>query len=143
MVKDMPHSMYFEGVLQLRGTPKSVLTEIRNKNERDKKNTITRIKHFKFGTDVWFSDRKYLASIGKWLKLHHKGLLRSSAKLHKHKKGKPLYRLTVAFRYLPYKKGQGLTLGGVKYKVVRIDKEVTLQEAGGKKFRVKMEKLCA
>lgn len=143
MVFIPPHTNYFEGILQLRGTPKSVLAKIRHKTKKDKRSMIVKVKHFKFGSDVYFSDKRYMATLGRWLANHYDGVLKKSATLHTHKKGEALYRLTIAFRYFPYYKGQGLELNGQRYTIVRIDKEVTLQERGGKKIKVAMEKLCA
>ena len=132
-----PHAAYFEGILQVRDVSEEIIDDIEHTVKKDERAVITKIKKVKGGWDLYFSSQHYLRALGKKLQAKHGGLVKVTATLHTvSKTGKDLYRITVLWRPLRFKKGDLVNVGGQQWRVLRIDNQVQLQHpvSGEKKW---------
>ncbi|MBD3303809.1 hypothetical protein GF343_01570 [Candidatus Woesearchaeota archaeon] len=135
---------YFEGKLQLRNPTPEVVNYVRKKIAQDKHVWIAKEEKAKNGIDLWLSSNKFLLDLGKKLKKRFAGILKTSKKLHTQHKitSKLLYRVTVLFRCLDFRKGDIIEVNGEKLKVMDISKQVMVKNLStGKKERWKPEVL--
>jgi len=135
---------YFEGKLQLRNPTPEVINYVRKKIAQDKHVWIAKEEKAKNGIDLWMSSNKFLLDIGKKLKKRFAGILKTSKKLHTQHKitSKLLYRVTVLFRCLDFKRGDIIEVNGEQLKVLDISKQVMVKNLStGKKERWKPEVL--
>ena len=126
---ELPHPEYYEGILQLRTPTQEVVDFVRRKTAKDKKAVIVKEKKAKKGIDVYFSSQKYLRSMGKMLKQRFPGILTISRKLFTVSKitGKRVYRVTVLFRVLPFKRGDVLEVRGETVEIITLDKKILVK----------------
>lgn len=136
----LPHAAYFEGILQVRGVSERMIDEVLLIVKRDARAVVTKIKIVKGGWDLFFSSQHYLRALGKKLHAKYGGTLKVTATLHTvSKTGKELYRITVLWRPLMFKKGDLVLVGGEQWKILRIDNQVHVQDVvSGKKMWVKV-----
>lgn len=131
------HPEYFEAILQLRDVSKEVIsfTEkeiIRNKIPLAKKKKV------KNGWDYYLADNNYTKSLGKKLQERFGGKHLVTSSLFGKKKGKDIYRITVLFKGIPFKKGEKVEYHGEEYNVKILGKDILLQNSKtGKKAHVK------
>jgi len=138
----LPRPDYFEGILQLRGHCDEALEWVVNQVNKDGRAVITKEKKFKNGIDLYFSSQKYLLTLAKKLKSTFGGELKTTSTLHTHKKGDPLYRVTVLFRILPFKPGDTFTIRGKDVELLRVTSKAHVKEIKtGKKFFVDLDEL--
>jgi len=138
------HAKYYEGILQLRNPSPELLKYVYKRIDKDNQAWISQEKKVKGGIDLYLSSQKYLRQLGKKLKERFPGSLKTSRKLFTVQRGtgKRLYRVTVLFRLYPFKAGSIIEISGEKYKVLRIDKQVTIQNTkSGKKEKIKPEEI--
>ncbi len=135
----IPHAAYFEGILQVRDASEEIIDEILQTVKRDARAVVTRIKTVKGGYDLYFSSQHYLRALGKKLQQKCGGTLKVTATLHtRSKMGKDLYRITVLWRPLPFRKDDLVLVKGEQWRILRIDNQVQLQHpVSGKKMWVK------
>ena len=126
---ELPHPEYYEGILQLRTPTQEVVDFVRRKTAKDKKAVIVKEKKAKNGIDMYFSSQKYLRSMGKMLKQRFPGILTISRKLFTVSKitGKRVYRVTVLFRVLPFKRGDVLEVRGETVEIITLDKKILVK----------------
>lgn len=122
-------SNYFEGVLQLRSTLQEVLDFARSEITREGKAHIAKEKKLKNGVDFWVSSQHHLQNVGKRLKEKFGGILVISCRLHtkSHLTSKELYRVSVLFKSLQFKKGDVIKFNDEEWKVLLINNQVQLQ----------------
>ena len=139
----LPHAAYFEGILQVRDVSENVVDEILLIVKKDARALVTKVKKVKSGWDLYFSSQHYLRALGKKLQAKRGGTLKVTATLHTvSKTGKELYRITVLWRPLRFKKGDVVLVGGENWKILRIDNQVQLQHlVSGEKKWVKSEQI--
>ncbi len=99
----MPRSYrkeYYEAVIQIRPTDKSVIDFINKQIDKREDVFISNIIKKKYGTDIYISSQKFARSLGKKLKSNFKGELKISKTLQGRdkQKSKLIYRATVCFR---------------------------------------------
>ncbi|MBN1645351.1 hypothetical protein JW851_04950 [Candidatus Woesearchaeota archaeon] len=138
------HSKYFEGILQLRNPSKELLDYVYKTIDRDNRAWISQEKKVRGGYDLYLSSQKYLRSLGKKLKERFPGALKTSRKLFtvQRSTGKRVFRVNVLFRLYPFKIRDTIEISGEKYQVLKIDKQVTLQNIkSGKKEKFKPEEI--
>ncbi len=130
-------SDYFEGILQVRNGSAELITWIHNRIISDGKAKVAKVKKVTNGVDLYMSDQHYLQSLGKKIKEHQAGILKVSRRLHTVDKmsSKLLYRVTVLFKALPFKRGDVITLYGEEVKVLTINgqAQVKILKSGVKK----------
>lgn len=135
---------YFEGKLQIRNPTPEVVNYVRKKIAQDKNVWIAKEEKAKNGIDLWLSSNKFLLDLGRKLKKRFAGILKTSKKLHTQHKitSKLLYRVTVLFRCLKFKRGDIIEVNGEQLKVIDISKQVMVKNlTTGKKERWKPEVL--
>ncbi|MBW3001634.1 hypothetical protein KY338_00570 [Candidatus Woesearchaeota archaeon] len=135
---------YFEGKLQLRNPTPEVLNYVRKKIAQDKYVWVAKEEKVKNGIDLWMSSNKFMLDLGKKLKKRFAGVLKTSKKLHTQHKitSKLLYRVTVLFKCLNFKRGDIIEVNGEQLKIIDISKQVMVKNlTTGKKERWKPEVL--
>ena len=138
------HAKYYEGILQLRNPSKELIKYVYRKIDRDNQAWVSQEKKVRGGIDLYLSSQKYLRQLGKKLQERFPGVLKTSRKLFTVQRGtgKRLYRVTVLFRLYPFKIGSTIEISGEKYKVLRIEKQITVQNIkSGKKEKFKCEEI--
>lgn len=128
------HPSYFEAILQLREVSDKVIDFVKNEVEKAKI-PIAKEKKVKNGFDFYLADNQFTKSLGKKLQQKFGGQVLTTASLHTQKKGKDLYRVTVLFRGIDFKKGDKVSYQGEEYEVKAIGKDIFL--IGKKKVHVK------
>jgi len=127
---------YFEGKLQLRNPTPEVINYVRKQIAMNKLVWVAKEKKVPNGIDLYISSNRFLLDIGKKLKKRFAGVLKTSKKLHTQHKvtSKLLYRGTVMFRCLNYKKGDIIEIDNQPMKIMEISKQVRLKNLNtGKK----------
>jgi NMD protein affecting ribosome stability and mRNA decay len=128
---------YFEGILQVRDENKELLQWIHNKIVQDGRAAVAKEKKVKNGVDLYISDQHYLQNLGRKIKEHRPGILKTSKRLHTVDKmtSKHLYRVTVLYKPLPFKRGDVITYHGEQIEILRIDNRVQVKylKSGAKK----------
>ena len=132
-------SRYFEGVLQLRPGRQDVLTFVRETTVQEGKAEIVKEAKVKGGIDLYFSSQRYLRALGQRLPGRFSGKLEMSRRLFSASgvTSKLIYRVTVLFRLLPFKRGDTVGLRGREYRILAVKERVHLQDAatGVKEWR--------
>ena len=133
---NIPHSNYFEGVLQLRNPSQRLLDYVIDTVQEDDRAAITKIKKVKNGFDYYLTSQKYLQILGKKLKKNFSGQYKLTSTLHTQKKsGEKLYRITILFREYDFKVGDTIEIKGDEYVVVQITTKILCKDArSGKKM---------
>ena len=134
-IKDKHHG-YYEAVLQLREVSEEVYHAVEHEIEKAGI-YVAKFKKVKKGKDYFLADGKFTKKLGKNLVDTFGGEYKISASLFTQKDGKDIYRLTVLFRGIPFKKGNLLRYKGEKYILKIIGKKAMLQHTeNGKKVHV-------
>ncbi|MBS3147697.1 hypothetical protein J4219_02320 [Candidatus Woesearchaeota archaeon] len=135
---------YFEGILQLRETTDEIANWVRNKVQKDAKAVITKEKPVTNGIDLYFNDQHYLQSLGKKLKLQFGGTLTISRRLHTVHKitSKLLYRVSVLYKPLPFKRGDIIDVHGEQAIVLAVGSKVQIRYlSSSKKDMIRADRL--
>jgi NMD protein affecting ribosome stability and mRNA decay len=130
-------SDYFEGILQIRNGSKELLAWIHHKIAADGKARVAKEKKVRNGTDLYISDQHYLQNLGRKIKEKFSGILKVSKRLHTVDKmtSKHLYRVTVLFKTLPFKRGDIVTVHGEQMEILSIGQKAQVKhiKSGAKK----------
>lgn len=130
------HSEYYEAILQLRDVSDEVVDFVDDEIDR-KEIPLAKIKEVKNGYDYYMGNSNLTKNLGKTLQEKFGGEHTVTATLFTRKEGKPVYRLTVLFRAVPFKKGDQVEYHDEMYKVIMSGRKVMLQHAKtGKKVQV-------
>jgi NMD protein affecting ribosome stability and mRNA decay len=144
-MEDRPKD-YFEGVLQIRYGNQELLEWVKNRIKTDGRARVAKEKKVTNGVDVYISDQHYLQNLGRQLKRKFTGILKVSRRLHTvHKMtSKLLYRVTVLFKVLPFKRGDIVTVHGERVEVLNIGNRAQVRDVkSGAKRDVNLEFLKA
>ncbi|MDP3698404.1 MAG: NMD3-related protein [Nanoarchaeota archaeon] len=130
------HSEYYEAILQLRNVTDEIIVFV--DKEIGKKNIfVAKVKPVTNGHDYYLGNANLTKNLGKTLQEKYGGEFVVTATLFTRKEGKPVYRLTVLFRAVPFKKGDQVEYHDETYNVIMSGKKVMLQHAKtGKKVQV-------
>lgn len=130
------HSEYYEAILQLRDVADEIIGFV--DDEIDCKDIpMAKIKKVTNGYDYYLGNSNLTKNLGKMLQEKYGGEFTVTATLFTRKEGKPVYRLTVLFRAVPFKKGDEVEYQGEEYKVLMSGKKVMLQHSKtGKKMQL-------
>ena len=138
---------YYEATLQLRDIKEEVIVYTEKEIDKVKLHISKKIK-LKNGVDYQLSDNELTRALGKRLQQKFGGNLKVTASLHTRKNNKDLYRVTVLFRGINFKKGDQVEYQGDTYVVKMLSKDIFLQDIKtGKKVHVRYKdarevKLC-
>ena len=121
---------YFEGVLQLRHSSKEVVDWVHKRIKEDDKARIAKEKKTVNGIDIYLSDQHYLQNLGRKIRQRFFGILKVSKRLHTvHKMtSRHLYRVTVLFRELPWKRGDVIRVHGDEMRILGLNGRMKLQD---------------
>ena len=140
-MKERPKD-HFEGILQIRDPTDELLDWIRKRIHSQQRATIAKEKKVTNGVDLYISSQHYLQNLGKQLKEKFGGVLKVSMRLHTVDRmtSRQLYRVTVLFQPVPFKRGDIVTLHGEKVEILRIGKKAQVKNiATGKKSEISLE----
>jgi len=135
---------YFEGILQIREGNAELLNWIRDRIKSDGKARIAKEKKVTNGVDLYLSEQHYLQNLGRKIKEKFTGILKISKRQHTTDKmtSKLLYRVTVLFKVLPFKRGDIVTLHGEQVEILRIANRAQIKDLkSGAKRDVDLESL--
>ena len=134
-IKDK-HPGYYEAILQLRDVNQDVY-DIVDQEIKKAGIYVSILKKVTNGKDYYLADSKFTKKLGKSLVDTFGGEFKISAKLFTQKDGRDIYRLTVLFRGIHFKKGDLVMYKGDKYTLRVVGKKAMLQNAEtGKKVHV-------
>ncbi|MBT4651693.1 hypothetical protein HOC13_04195 [Candidatus Woesearchaeota archaeon] len=120
------HPGYFEAVLQLRDVLQEVRTYAEDEIIRVRMN-VAKAVELKNGVDYYLSDNSLTRALGKRMQEKFGGYREESASLWGVKKDREVYRVTVLFRGVPFKKGDLVEFAGEDYIVRNVSKDIFLQ----------------
>ena len=130
------HSEYYEAILQLREVADEVVDFVDKEIEK-KGIFVAKVKPVTNGHDYYLGNSNLTKNLGKTLQEKYGGEFTVTATLFTRKEGKPVYRLTVLFRAMPFKKGDQVEYHDEIYNVIMSGKKVMLQNVkAGKKVQV-------
>tara|TARA_Y100000310_G_scaffold342358_1_gene445301 strand:+ start:134 stop:592 length:459 start_codon:yes stop_codon:yes gene_type:complete len=132
------HPSYYEAVLQLRDCSEDIIDYVRE--QIDKKDIpLAKIVRLKKGIDFFLADNQFTRALGKKLQVKFGGDYQVTSSLWGRKSGKEVYRLTVLFRYVGFRKHDKVEYQGEKYQVkMLLGTKVMLQkEKTGEKIQVR------
>ncbi len=135
---------YFEGILQIRGGSKELLQWVHNKIVSDGRARVAKEKKVKNGVDLYLSDQHYLQNLGRKIKEKFIGILKVSKRLHTMNKmtSRHVYRITVLFKVLPFKRGDIITVHGEQVEIMTIGHRAQIKNVkGGQKKEVSLDVL--
>jgi NMD protein affecting ribosome stability and mRNA decay len=135
------HPLYFEAILQLREVSEKVVDYVLSEVHRVKL-PVTKTTKVKNGWDYYMADNQFTKSLGKRLQQKFGGQLMMTASLHTKIKGKDVYRVTVLFRGIHFKKNDKIKYHGEDYDVLSVGKDIMLKDLKtGKKIHVKYDQV--
>jgi len=123
------HQGYFEGILQLRNATREIMDYVENEISRNKVH-LAKTTNLKGGKDYYLGDNKFLLRLGKNLKSKFDGQLVSTSKLFSQNKqtSKEVHRVTVLFRYIPFKVGDIIEYRDRSVEVKRYGTKVEIKD---------------
>ena len=131
------HGSYFEATLQLRDVSQEVIDFAEDEIDRLKMNVAKVIK-LKNGLDYLLTDNTLTRRIGRNLQSKFGGKTEETSSLWGVKKDREVYRVTVLFRGVPFKKNDIVIYQGEEYQVKFLGKDIMLQNTKtGKKVHIK------
>lgn len=135
------HPLYYEAILQLRDVAEKInsfaLAEIQKA-----KVPIIKIVELRNGADIYLADSNFARAVGKRLQQSFGGKTVVTASLFGIKKGKRVYRVTVLFRGVPFRKGDKVIYAGEEYLIKSLIKDIFLQSTKtGKKIHVNWKEM--
>ncbi len=131
------HGSYFEAVLQLRDVSQEVIDFAEEEIGRLKMH-VSDVIPLKNGLDYKLSDNTLTRRIGKSLQVRFGGKIEETSSLWGMKKDREVYRVTVLFRGVPFKKGEMVMYQDEEYQVKLLGKDVLIQQTKtGKKVHIK------
>ena len=139
MVRDLEgkHGSYFEAVLQLRNVSQEVIDFAEDEIDRLKMN-VANVITIRNGVDYLLTDNTLTRRIGRNLQAKFGGKTEETSSLWGMKKDREVYRVTVLFRGVPFRKDEIVSYDGEDYKVVSLRKDIFLQAVKhGKKVHVR------
>lgn len=129
MAKQERPPAYFEGVLQLRNTTPDIYQWVIQKVKADGKARIAKEKKVPNGIDLYFSEQHYMQSLGKKMKETFPGQVVTSRRLFTTDKmtSKFLYRVTVLFKGMPFKRGDIVEFQGEKVQILNVANRIQVK----------------
>ncbi|VVB81945.1 NMD3 family protein [uncultured archaeon] len=140
-----PHIQdYFEGILQVRNGSKELLDWICDRIRTEGRAKVSKAKKVTNGVDLYMTDQHYLQNLGRKIKEHQMGILKVSRRLHTQDKmtSKHIYRVTVLFKAIPFKRGDIITFHGEQVQILNIGTKAQIKDIkSGAKRVVELELL--
>lgn len=135
------HPGYFEAVLQLRDCKEEVISFVRREIKQERVG-VARVVKVKGGVDYFLAEKDFAKKTGRKLREKFGGDLKTTASLWGRKEGREVFRLTVLFRGIGFKKGDTVVYAGEDYEVKSMGKDILLQNVKtGKKVHLKYKEM--
>ena len=135
------HGLYFEATLQLRDVSQEVIDFAEEEIHRLKLH-VAKVVNLKNGRDYFLSDNTLARRIGKNLQEKFGGKTEETASLWGVKKDREVYRVTVLFRGVNFKKNDLVIYQGEEYQVKILGKDIMLKHIKtGKKEHVRYKNM--
>lgn len=137
------HSGYYEAILQIRPREREVELFIKKKFADSRKASISSIKKLKTGIDYYITSWEFAVSLGNHLVRKFGGTVLVSKKIYgkTKKKGQIVYRCTVLYRGLDFKKGDVISGDSGIYHITSASRKITGKNlVSGKKEHVDLRK---
>lgn len=143
MVRDVSkkHSGYYEAIMQLRDCGDEVVNFV---EEEIAKGGIyvAKVVEVKGGLDFYLADNDFAKKLGKRLQEKFGGNTKVTASLWGRKDGKEVFRVTVLFRGLQFRKGDVVIYDGEDHEVKLMGKDIMLKNVKtGEKVHVKYKEM--
>ncbi len=139
--KEQQHALYYEAILQLRDVSQEVVDYVEDEIHRVKL-SVAKVVKLKNGSDYYLSNNSLTRALGKRLKERFGGNNKETASLWGVKKDREVYRVTVLFRGVPFKKKDIVIYEGDEYKIISLKKDIFMQEVNtGKKVHLKYDNM--
>jgi len=133
------HALYYEAILQLRDVSQEVVDYVEDEIERVKLK-VAKTVPLKNGIDYYLSNNSLTRALGKRLRIRFGGDIKETASLWGVKKDREVYRVTVLFRGVPFRKNDIVIYEGEEYKVKILGKDIMLQNVKhGKKVHLRYD----
>lgn len=137
------HPLYFEAILQLRDVSDKVITYTEDQFHIVGLN-VAKTEFHDNGIDYYLSDMRLTRQLGKRLQDTFGGDFKVTASLFGRKKDKNLYRLTILFREIPYRKHDVVRYKGDEHKILLVSDKIVLQNVQtGKRVQLKYKDAAA
>lgn len=119
------HPLYYEAILQLRDISQEVHAVVKQEINTAGMPVVKRVSYTN-GTDLYLPDKKFAIRLGKKLQHRFGGLFLVTTSLHTKKKGVDIYRFTVLYRGITFKKGDVIRYKGETHEVKVLGKDILL-----------------
>ncbi len=126
------HPHYFEAILQLRDVSLPTLAFVHQELEREQLHIVKEVSYPR-GLDLYLTDQKFTRKLGKILQQQFGGDFLVTTSLHTRKEGRDIYRFTVLFRGILFKKGDTVLYQGEEHTVTALGKDILLKNTASKK----------
>lgn len=131
------HPLYYEAVLQLRDVSYDAVRFVEDEIGM-KRIPIAKKEKVKNGFDYYLADGDFTRALGKKLQGKFGGEFNLTSSLFGRKEGKEIYRITVLFRGIPFKKNDLVEYKGDQYNILSLGKDIMLKEVKtGKRIHLK------
>lgn len=143
MVRDMTgkNPMYYEAILQLRDVSQEIINFAEN-DIKIRKIYLTKKVKVKNGWDYYLADSDLTKALGKKLQEQFGGEYVVTATLVGRKESRGIYRMTILFRGISFRKGDVVEYKGEKYNIIFVGKDILMQEVEtGKKIHVRYKEI--
>ncbi len=135
------HPGYYEAILQLRDISPEIKLFAEDEINRASI-PVTKVVKVKNGCDFYLADRQFTKALGRQLQQRFGGESTITASLVGRKDSKGVYRLTVLFRGVSFRKGDTVDYAGERYEVKAVDRNIQLQDSRtGKKVNLKYKEI--
>ena len=135
------HPKYYEAILQLRDVKQEVHDFVADELKKAKI-PVTEVKTIKTGTDLYVADSDFTVALGRKLQRKYGGKTLTTSSLYGAKGGKQIYRVTVLFRGVPFKKNDIVTYCDEEYTIKGMAKDILIQNnKSGKKIHISYENM--
>ena len=120
------HGGYYEAIIQLRLVDEEFCYLLEKACMKDKI-YIAKAMDVKNGYDYYVGDNRWAMNFGKHLQRTYGGELHFTRSLFSERDGKKLWRVTVLYRQMPFKKGDRVWYNGEDWDVISLVKGIVLK----------------
>ena len=128
------HGGYYEAIIQLRLVDEEFCYLLEKACMKDKI-YIAKAMDVRNGYDYYVGDNRWAMNFGKHLQKTYGGELQFTRSLFSERDGKKMWRVTVLYRQMPFKKGDRVVYNGEEWDVISMVKGIMLK-SGNQRVKV-------
>jgi len=128
------HGGYYEAIIQLRLVDEEFCYLVEKACMKDKI-YIAKAMDVRNGYDYYVGDNRWAMNFGKHLQKTYGGELQFTRSLFSERDGKKMWRVTVLYRQMPFKKGDRVVYNGEEWDVISMVKGIMLK-SGNQRVKV-------